>query len=301
MIAFGSFALLRPWWLAALPAVALLWRFARREEGGLAAWVRAVEPHLLAAMKRRGGVIAGDRKGATVTAALAVVLVVALSGPAWLRPRMDRFRNLDATLVLLDLSRAGTVAQAKTAALGVIAASAGRQLGVIVYAGDAYLATPLTDDVASAQAIVFAADRQTVPDYGVRPDRALQLARDIVDENRIVQADIVLIASGAGIGPTSLGTARKLAALGHAIHAVRLGDGKDGDDNEGNALAALASVGGGVSTGFHDIAALSKLLADRPVLHAASSPLQVIAWQDLGRFLLPAAMLPLLLLFRRTA
>src|SRR5262245_11377981 len=140
MIAFGSIALLRPWWLALLPLLVLLIWLARPRRFGLADWERAVDTALLDAMLRRGGANVARRFGA-VAWALGLMLL-ALSGPALRRSDADRFRNLDAALLVLDLSgdatRGGELQQAVTAAQRVVDGAGARQIGLVLYAGDAY-------------------------------------------------------------------------------------------------------------------------------------------------------------------
>jgi Ca-activated chloride channel family protein len=308
MIAIDSFALLRPWWLLAVPLVAMLVLLARPKTAGLADWDRAVDPPLLAAMLRRGG--AAGAGGLTIHAvALAIVLtVLALSGPAVRRTDSDRFRNLDATLIAIDLSSEATGAtqlqQAKTAAHLLLDQAGARQLGLILYAGDAYLASSLTDDAAATSATVFALDDRTVPDPGARPNRALALARGILREAHIIGGDVVLISVGQGVDAAAMREASALADDGHAVHTLFVPPGTAGkltDATRRAALAALAAAGHGLAQDVGRPGGVLSEISGRAIRHTDAGTLSGLAWYDVGRFLLIAAALPLLLVFRRSA
>ncbi len=306
MIAWDTIALLRPWWLLAIPAVALLILFTRPRAAGLADWERAVDRPLLAAMLRRGAAVAAE--GAMVPAvALAILLtILALSGPAVRHADTGRFRNLDATLIAVDLSAdvSGTaqLRQAKAAAHLVLDRAGARQLGLILYAGDAYLASSLTDDAAATGAMLFALDDQTVPDPGVRPDRALAEARRIFREAKILGGDVVLISAGRGIDQAARREAAALAGEGHALHTLFVpgpaaSDLPDAARRAG--LAALAAAGRGLADDAARPGRVLDEMSGQTIRRLGDSPVGGLAWLDVGRFLLVAAAMALLLAFVR--
>ena len=227
MIEFGSFALLRPWWLLALPALAIALRFTRQRHADLGDWVRAVDPHLLSAMLKRQGPATGTPEDRAIVWAIALT-TLALSGPAIERADAKHFRNLDATLIVLDVSNGAGLPQAVAAAQLLLAQSGARQMGLLLYAGGAYLACPLTNDAAALSALLFAVDDHTIPDAGARPDRALTLGRRVLRDAQIVSADVVLIGSGEGVDSAAAREATRLGAEGHALHTLFVsGDARD--------------------------------------------------------------------------
>ena len=308
MIALGAFALLRPWWLLALPLAGVLALLARGKNAGMGDWQRAVDPHLLAALRQRGAAAAGS--GGTLWAAIAAIIVVgvALSGPALRQSAGSGLRNLDATLIVMDLSNDATsglqLRRAQSAAQLLLKRAGARQLGLILFAGDAYLAAPLTDDAAATQALLFALDGQTVPDPGNRPARALALARTVLREADIIAGDVVLMSSGAGLDAAAASEAAGLKSDGHALHALYLRHDEATeipDSIRRSGMAALAAAGGGISA---DVAGPEAVLAEisgRALQHVGAERLGIPGWLDLGRWLLPAALMPLLLLFRKAA
>ncbi|PZQ15119.1 MAG: VWA domain-containing protein [Ancylobacter novellus] len=301
--------LLRPWWLLGLPAAGALAFVAARRSGGVGDWRRAVDPHLLDAIARRGGVVAGKGRGPIAAAVTAFIIVLALVGPATERGDASTFRNLDTVMVVLDLSR--SVAEspqfrdARIAALAAADAASSRQVAVIAYAGDAYLVAPPTTDRDGLETTLFALDGQTVPDPGSVPSRALGLARRTLKEAGAVAADVVLISDGGGIDEGTRNEARGLAADGHALHVLFVEpksaeDAPPGPKPTGRPeLDALAALGGGAAAEAAQPEVVDQRLASRPAERLERSAYSSLLWQDYGRWLLALAVFPALLLFRR--
>jgi Ca-activated chloride channel family protein len=299
MIEFGAFALLRPLWLLALPALALLLALTRRREA-LGDWRRAVDAPLLGAMLRRRGALGSARRGGAIFWALAL-LALGLCGPAVKAGGAEQFRNLDATLILLDVSRAERRPQAITAAQFLLERSGARRIGLALYAGDAYLASPLTDDAGSLESLLFSIDDTTVPDGGTRPDRALAFARRILREAQIVAADVALISDGEGIDPRASRLAAALAREGRRLHTLFVSPRSGVDAVDGarrSAMAALAAAGGGRAGDAARPEEIAEDIASHGVAQIGRSELQALEWRDFGRFLAFLAAAPLLLVLR---
>ena len=308
MIAFGHIALLRPWWLLALPLVGLLYFTSKPRGSGLGGWEKAADPRLLAAMVARGAAAGGRFR----TPALLVTLllgILALSGPAVQRQDQDRLRNLDATILVMDVSQdmtgGGAIREAASAAHDVLAHVTARQTALIVYAGDAYIASAFTDFPGAIDADLFSLDDQTVPDPGVRPDRALALAQKMFEEASIINGDVVLITSGGGLeGSAATRQAIALARAGHRLYTMDVSTaaarGKGGATRVA-ALAALAEAGNGFGVSILKPERLLDTLSNEAINRTGNSAVNALDWRDFGRLLLLLAALPLLLGFRKAA
>jgi Ca-activated chloride channel family protein len=298
MIALGSFALLRPYWLLVLPALLLLLRLTARRDSTLGDWPQAVDAPLLAELLRRqGGAHPAPRASAIYWSVALIAL--ALSGPAVKTASATQFRNLDAALILLDVSKGQGLPQAVGAAQLILASGGARQTGLVLYAGDAYLASPLTDDVSALEALLFAVDDKTVPDGGARPDRALAFARRLMRETGAFAGDVILVSGGDGADEGARMQAAALAASGHALHTLFVAPGSP--SGGAGALNALAAAGRGVAgdaTHAEDVAAA---VAGRRIERVEQSARRALEWRDYGRWLLLLAAAPLLLYLRSGA
>lgn len=300
MIEFGAFAFLRPWWLLVLPAIAIALRLTRQKHSDLGDWARAIDPHLLAAMLKRRGAAAGASEDRTIVWAVALT-ALALSGPAIERSDARQFRNLDATLIVLDVSNGGALPQAVAAAQLLLAQSDARQMGLLLYAGDAYLASPMTNDAAALSALLFAVDDHTVPDGGARPARALALARRVLRDAQIVAADVVLVGAGEGVDPATAREASRLGSEGHALHTLFVaGDARDAPRRR-TALSGLAATGGGLAGDATQPDEAAARISGRTIAHVTGSALQTLGWRDCGQLVLIFAAAFLLSCFRKSA
>ncbi|MFT3971970.1 MAG: VWA domain-containing protein [Amaricoccus sp.] len=307
MITWGELALLRPWWLLALPVIALTARLADRRARAPAGWAAAMDPVLLQAMGRLGRVLPGTRRSGRLPAALLATLSLALAGPALRDRSAPTFRNLDGLVVVLDLSRSmsagGALDEAESAARLVVQAAGARPAGLVVYAGDAYLASPLTTDGAALGPLIAALDGETVPDPGSCLACGLRAAGRLLAESGTLQADVVVVSDGGGAG-AALAEVAPLQAAGARVSTLAVAPTERPSDlpaGDPAGLAALARAGGGVAAGLADPAPLLAAVRAGGGTQAVPAALRHLGWHDYGRAL---AVLPLLLalgLFRRSA
>lgn len=304
-----AFALLRPLWLLAIPVIALLTLRAAWRSAPLGDWVKAIDPALMAALARRGAVLGGRRQANLAAAIAASVIALALTGPALERPEAATFRNLDATIVVLDTSRSvaegGRFKEAKQAAEAVAQAAGTRSVALVVFAGDAYTALSPTTDREALGTMLFAVDADTVPDRGSHPERGLALARRILSEADVVAGDVVLISDGDGIGQAAEREASAIRDKGWHLSALFVPAGQSlppgAPKPDLAALDRLVSNGGGVTADVDRPDAVLDRIGASTAQHLAAGGYSVLAFADLGRWLLIAALFPALALFRRSA
>jgi Ca-activated chloride channel family protein len=303
-----SLVLLRPLWLLALAPLAVLallvWR--RRAAGG---WEAIVAPEMLAFFARRGDLGAkGGRWPPLLPFALAGLVVLALSGPARLREEGAGFAQLDPLVMMIDLSPSVTgganLADAQAAAAWLLAHSAARPVGMILYASDAYLASAPTSDPDTLLGLVGVLGAETMPVGGSRPDIALSQAADLFAGRGmpgIGGTDIVMISDGGGADARAVEQAGRLAALGARVWALTLdrADGPPGAPPPApEALAAVAKAGGGAARPARDPGPLADEIAtarSRALARGAASPTVFV---DLGRWFLLLTLPVALALFR---
>ena len=308
-MSFDALALLRPLWLIAMPVILLLTLRAAWRSAPLGDWVKAVDPALMAMLSRRGAVLGGRRQANVVAALAAGLTALALTGPAVERPDAATFRNLDATVIVLDVSRSvaegGQFKEARQAAESVAEAAGTRSVALVVYAGDAYTAVSPTTDREVIGTTLFALDSDTVPDRGSHPERGLALARRILDEANVVAADVVVISDGDGVGQAAEREAAAIKAKGWHLHTLFVPAGKapvpGAPKPDTGALGRLAGEGGGQSADVDRPGAVLNRVGASIAQHLAAGGYSVLAFQDFGRWLLLLALVPALVLFRRSA
>ena len=289
--------LLRPLWLLALIPLAAfaIWIWIRPR--GLGDWSKAADPALMQAMAALGRVDATASRAPVIAATSALALIViALSGPAIERRDTLSYRNLDGVLFLVDASPSVTedAAWPNVLTMGRFAlASLGtRPGGLIVFAGDAYVATDMTADHLQLGQTFSLLGETPLPDSGSRPERALDLASRLLSDAQLIAGDVVIFTDGAGLGPASLQAAAAIAEQGSRLSLVSLSD-------PGSDFATHATVGGGTVFALNDAEAMRSWLQEDARTRLERQDYPLLFWQDLGRYLLGLALIPLILLFRR--
>ncbi len=228
MMAETAFHFLRPWWLAALvPLAWLLWRLLTRPLGW-SRWEGLVDPALMPHVL--DGARKGRRRLPVLLTVVGVVAVVALAGPAWRQLPQTVYRGTDALVVVLDLSQSmsstdlepSRVERARFKVTDILDRRPDGQTGLVVFADDAFVVTPLTDDVATIRAQLMALTPDIMPVQGSRPDRALELAGELLESAGVTRGSVLLIADA--VRPERDGrVARDLADRGFPVSVMGVG------------------------------------------------------------------------------
>jgi Ca-activated chloride channel family protein len=289
--------LLRPEWLLALPALALLGWWLWTRQGGLGDWDRAMDPVLRQTLVALGRIDATPSRGPLITTlAVAGLGALALSGPAVERRDTLSYRNLDGVLFIVDSSPSVTEnprwTQLQTMGRFALGALGTRPGGLIVFGGDAYVATDMTADHLQLGQTFSLIEPGLVPDKGSRPGRALDLAADLLLDADVIAGDVVIFTDGAGLGPESLRAAERIADLGARLSLVAL-------DSTTAQMDTHARIGGGAVLTLDHSNDLHALLSEDARTRLERQDYPLLFWHDYGRYLLLLALIPMLLLFRR--
>ena len=308
MATLGSLILLRPLWLLVLPAIAAFSYIALRRARGLGGWEAAVDPVLMRAMARFGRVVPGKGRRLLVPVAIACLIALALAGPAKRIADPETFRNLDGIVVAIDLSRSivegDGLDDAQAAAQLILQRAAGRPVAMILYAGEAYVASAFTLDATALSPLIAVLGDDVVPNPGSRTDRALALATRIFTDAQVLKGDVVLVTDGDNLSPDAFATARELGGRGIHVDAYLVRPrAKNGDlppPDEAN-LRRLTEAGDGSFGEARDPVPLADTVGQRAASDLAKGDTAALFFADFGRYLLALALFPALLLFRKAS
>ena len=326
-----DFHFLRPFWLLlilSLPVVVLMLRHVRRGDSG---WSRVIPERFLAPLVPSTGARQTPKASPMVPVTLAIVLLsVALAGPSWRETPSPLSQSEDSLVIALDLSlsmlatdlQPDRLTLAKRKIRDLLKARAGSLNGLIVYAGDAHVVTPLTDDSRTIEAMLAALDPTIMPATGNRADLAIAKARGLLEQGAPGRGHILLMTDEipdkyfSAIGETLESTDITLDTLvvgtpeGGPIPLAKRGFIRDNGKiviarARPESLARLASSNGGSSHRLtlddSDIDALGLRPDNSADARNADSEHTINRWQDDGYWLL-WLVLPLLLLgWRRGA
>ncbi|MGG6317936.1 tetratricopeptide repeat protein [Stenotrophomonas geniculata] len=325
MIAFASnfpdwnaLHFLRPEWLWALLALPLILAVALYRQRRSDVWRHAVDAHLLPHL-----LAAGTRRRARLPWALLLgwtLAALAMAGPSWRQQAQPMFQASAPLLVVLDLSSRITATdlppsrllQARAKVGELLRARQGGQVGLVVYADDAYTVAPLTDDGSNVALYLDALSPDVMPRDGQRADRGIDWATRLMRQIGALRGQILLVTDQAD-GEAGLAAAQA-RGLGMQVSVLGLGTAAGAAYRDGSgqirqaaldeaSLRAVATAGGGryarIAADDSDLRALGVL--DVREGTTAERPGEGRQWRDEGFWLLPPLMLLALLAFRRRA
>ena len=323
-----EFHLLRPEWLWCLvPALALtavLWR----QRGRRGSWSSVIAPDLLTHLVADEG---AGRSRNLLPWLLAgwIIAVIAAAGPSLQKIAQPVHQKQDAMVIVLDLSysmKSGDLSpsridRARQKLLDLLERREEGQTGLIAFAGDAHIVTPLTDDTQTIANLLPALNPDMMPVPGSDPVAALAEAVSLLKSAGISRGRILLVTdaiTGAErplVADTLAGTGASLSimgigtATGAPIPLDRGGFLKDQAGtivmptlDEAMMIAIAGDAGGRYMRLQIDDSDLNYLLAEDPLMQPVESlaiDRSADTWEDQG-YLLLVVLLPLVLaLFRR--
>ena len=329
MIDLELFHFLRPqWFVAVLPLALLIW-FLFFRKGADSNWEALVDEPLLPHILIRG--VRRTRRVALLsTTAGGLLGIIALAGPVWEKLPQPVFTTQDALVIALDLTRSMDAADVSPSRLerarykirDILDQRHEGQTALLVYTGEAFTVTPLTDDGETIKSQLKALDTNIMPVTGNRTDRALDKALDLLKQAGMRRGHVLLITDDADPDRAEE-SVRRLRNEGYRLSILGVGtrhgapvllpdggflQGKDGEIVipvlDESALRRLAAAGGGMYVHLTKDDQDTRLLtgnfsAVQPDAEQAGTGTTADVWREQGPWLV-LCLLPLAaLLFRR--
>jgi Ca-activated chloride channel family protein len=294
---------LRPLWLLTiiplLGLVFILWRQAPKLQG----WSEICDSHLLEHLLHSQG----EKKHLSPVLLLIgsfIFLSISLAGPAWHKLPVATYRPVQPRVLILDMSEnmmntdltPNRLSRAKFKLRDLLSRKEVGQFGLIVYTGEAFVVSPLTDDGQTISSLLSALTPELMPVSGQKLEDALNEASRLIKQAGYNHGQILVLTADTP-STAAINEASKLSAQGidSSILPVRA-------DKDLNPLfARFAQSGGGqflpYSSDSNDL--------DQWINSAAKEHFQkntqdeIPVWRDEGRWFLIPALLLFLPLFQR--
>ncbi|EGW23090.1 vWA domain-containing protein [Methylobacter tundripaludum] len=205
----AEFHFIRPYWLLAvlpyLPILVLMLRNKLSQGNWSAVCDAALLPYLL-----QEKAVNQSRWPITAGAIAALLAIIALAGPTWERLPSPVFRNDSALVIALDLSRSMDAADIKPSRLimarykiaDILKQRKDGQTALLVYAGDAFTVTPLTDDTETIDSQLSALNTDIMPSQGSNTASALEKAVELLKQAGLQKGRILLVTDGVDMDKT---------------------------------------------------------------------------------------------------
>lgn len=177
---------------------------------------------------------AGKRSGWKTLLLWSVVwtcLVLSVAGPRWSYREIEMLSKDQSLVILLDLSESMNATDIKPSRLirakqkieDLINHSQGVNLGLVAFAADPHMITPITEDKETIRHLLPTLETDLVHVQGSRLSPALEMASVMLDAEPGTNKAILVISDGDYEDGSAIAAARKLAARGIVIHAMGIG------------------------------------------------------------------------------
>jgi len=180
---------------------------------------------------------------------IAVALVLCVFGLANLQfPQKQEIINRKGidVMIALDVSKSmlatdiqpNRLERAKLVVSELIDKLQGNKVGLVLFAGRAYLQTPLTTDQAAVKMYLNTASTASVPTQGTVIGEALQLCSNAFETKQKKYKSVVVLSDGEDHDESAFDVAKKMKETGIVIHTIGVGTTEGGQiiDPETNQL-----------------------------------------------------------------
>lgn len=180
---------LRPWWfLLIVPLMGLalaLWKQPPKLQG----WSEICDSHLLEHLISSKG---NERRVTSIYCLLLSILfmIFALSGPAWHKLPVPTYKPIQPRVLVLDMSEhmldtdltPNRLSRAKFKLHDLLSHKEVGQFGLVVYTGEPFVVSPLTDDGQTISSLLSALTPDVMPVGGQKLERALEEAQRLIKQ-----------------------------------------------------------------------------------------------------------------------
>lgn len=187
------------WFYAFIPLILYLF-FANNKTQSNRNWFSVIDKQLLPFVLTKGNT--KKRRYPLLLIFIAASLcITALAGPVYKKLPQPVYREQSSLVVLLDLSQSmnatdikpSRLSRAKLELLDILKTRKTGQTALIVYAADAFVVTPLTDDNATIANLVPSLETDMMPAQGSNLSAALAKTASLFNQSGIIKGNILVI------------------------------------------------------------------------------------------------------------
>jgi Ca-activated chloride channel family protein len=300
----SDFHFLRPYWfLIIFPGLGLLWYLWKKGSPFLA-WSSVCDSHLLPHLMQNHGV--GKRKKNLLYLFLsALLMIIGLAGPTWIKLPIPVFQALLPRVVILDMSETmqetdltpDRLTRAKFVLHDLFNKKDIGQLGLVAYTAEPFIVSPLTDDGKTIAVLLSSLTSDIMPVGGHKLNAALEEAALLIQQAGFTYGQL-LVLTGNAPKSEDLKTAKILASQGFTTSVMPI----QPKDLSNNGFNPLAEAGHGTVLSLIDTNSQLDHWLKMPLnteQMTATQDYGIPLWKDEGRWFVFIALLLLLTVFRR--
>ena len=185
-----SFHFLQPhWFFLLIPLAVILLFFMMSETGARDPWTKVIDKDLMPWLRVKSSG-RGSRLPIWLLTAGWIITVIALANPVWEKLPQPVFQTDHARVIVLDLSlsmnstdlKPSRIERARFKVSDILARQQEGVVGLVVFAGDAFVVSPLTRDGETISSMLQALKPDIMPIQGSRADLGLLKAGELLKQ-----------------------------------------------------------------------------------------------------------------------
>ncbi|MFC3123378.1 VWA domain-containing protein [Agaribacter flavus] len=245
-----------------------------------------------------------------------VVACISLAGPTWKKLPQPVYQNQIGKVIILDMSMSmrstdvspDRLTRARFKSLDLLSSIQEGEIGLIAYAGDAFVISPLTDDIANLQNLIPSLSPEIMPVLGSNPLTAFDKANELLSNAGYKEGEIYWITDGIEYQDVNL-LQEELTKSVHSVSVLLLGtsegapikmlDGSLLKDNQGKIVIprlnenyikqALSNVSAKITTMTTNSSDIERMVLNTKPRDTAQNELEELTtgdvWEDYGVYL----------------
>lgn len=200
----SDFHLLRPEWILLILPLAIMLLFTHVKSLNAGNWQSIISPKLQKYVLLQSQVTTTQKYIRSSLWLSALLAILALSGPSWEKQNSDVYRSQQGLIIGFDLSLSMTsqdVApsrsqRAKYKITDVLQAQQGQNIGLIAYAGDAHVVSPLTQDINTVKSLLSPLNPYIMPSQGSNLVKLAQETVNLFEQAGSAPKTLLLVTDG---------------------------------------------------------------------------------------------------------
>lgn len=245
---FSNLSFATPWvlWgLALLPLTWLLYAFFYRKNRSLHRLEEFIDPELMKyLLVNPASKVTSIWKTLVIWSFVWALLTVSLAGPRWSYREIETYTSDQNLIILLDLSQSMNADDVKPSRMvrarqkieDILNQAKGVQVGLVAFAADPHMITPLTQDTNTIKHLLPSLDTSLVHVQGSRLGPALEMAETMFSSSPGENQAVLVVSDGGFEDASALKVAQSMSDKGINIYTMGVGTtaGAPVRDRKGN-------------------------------------------------------------------